>query len=74
VETLTQRLDARPHDDKVMTFSQWCELNGIAETTGREIRASGEGPRFIQISDNRIGVSYRENRRWQETRFRKTDL
>jgi hypothetical protein len=57
-----------------MTFSQWCELNGIAESTGREIRASGEGPRFIQISDHRIGVSYRENRRWQETRFRKTDL
>jgi hypothetical protein len=68
VETLTQRLDARPHDDKIMTFNQWCDLNDISQSTGREIRASGEGPRFIQLSENRIGVSYRENRRWQEAR------
>jgi hypothetical protein len=57
-----------PHDDQVMTFREWCELNGISQTTGLEIIRAGEGPEFIWLSANRKGLTYRQNRKWQESR------
>jgi predicted DNA-binding transcriptional regulator AlpA len=56
-------------DDRVLTFDEWCGLNGFSRSTGQRIRTSGEGPRFVQLSARRIGVIVSENRRWQKSRL-----
>jgi hypothetical protein len=55
-------------DDRVMSFDDWCNLNGFSRSTGQRIVAGGKGPRFIQLSEKRKGVTIGENRRWQESR------
>lgn len=55
-------------DDRVMSFDDWCNLNGFSRSTGQRIVASGKGPRFIQLSAKRKGVTIGENRRWQHSR------
>jgi predicted DNA-binding transcriptional regulator AlpA len=56
-------------DDRVMSFEDWYRLNGFSRSTGQRIIASGQGPRFIQLSERRKGVTVGENRRWQESRL-----
>jgi hypothetical protein len=56
------------HDDQVLTFAQFCVINGLSERTGRRILAGDDGPKIIQLSDRRIGVSMRANRAWQKSR------
>ncbi|EGP07531.1 hypothetical protein CSIRO_2770 [Bradyrhizobiaceae bacterium SG-6C] len=55
-------------DDRVLTFQEWCTLNGFSRMTGQRLIASGEGPSFIQLSQRRKGVTVGENRRWQQSR------
>jgi predicted DNA-binding transcriptional regulator AlpA len=62
-------LHASVDDDRVLTFMEWCELNGLSRSTGQRIIAAGKGPRFIQLSEKRIGVTIGENRRWQASRL-----
>jgi hypothetical protein len=56
-------------DDRVMSFDDWCKLNGFSRSTGQRILSGGHGPRFIQLSEKRKGVTVGENRRWQESRL-----
>ena len=55
-------------DDRVMSFDDWCKLNRFSRSTGQRIVAAGNGPRFIQLSERRKGVTVGENRRWQQSR------
>jgi hypothetical protein len=55
-------------DDRIMPFKVWCEVNDFSESTGRRLRKASKGPKFVQTSDRRIGVSVGENRRWQAAR------
>src|SRR5262245_43801047 len=55
-------------DDRVMTFSEWCRLNGFSEATGRRLRRAGKAAAFVQLSDRRVGCTVRSNREWQESR------
>jgi len=57
-------------DDAVLTFREWCALNGHSERQGRRILTSGNGPTVTQLSDRRIGISRRNNREWQAKRAR----
>ena len=57
-------------DDAVLTFKEWCALNGHSERQGRRILKSGNGPTVTQLSDRRIGITRRNNREWQEKRAR----
>ena len=57
-------------DDKILTFAEWCALNGIGKRTGRHILTSGGGPVVTQLSERRIGITVGNNRRWQEARAR----
>jgi predicted DNA-binding transcriptional regulator AlpA len=59
-------------DDRVLSFKQWCEINGFSRSTGQRIISAGNGPRFIQLSEKRIGVTVAENRRWQASRVIET--
>jgi hypothetical protein len=55
---------------QVLTFLEWCRLNKISPATGRRIRAAGKGPKFIRLSDRRIGVTVGENCAWQQANQR----
>jgi len=59
-----------PEDDRVLTFNEWCALNGIGKRTGRRILTSGGGPVVTQLPERRIGITVGNNRRWQESRAR----
>lgn len=59
-------------DDRVMSFDEWCELNGFSRSTGQRIIAGGSGPNFIKLSERRKGVTVAENRRWQMSRLIET--
>jgi predicted DNA-binding transcriptional regulator AlpA len=54
----------------VLSFSAWCQINGISERTGRRILASGDGPKTLQLSERRIGIREIDNAAWQESRVR----
>jgi hypothetical protein len=58
-------------DDRVLTFAQWCELNTLSERNGRRILKSGAGPRVVQLSPRRYGVTIQANRAWQQSRERR---
>lgn len=55
-------------DDRVMSFDDWCKLNGFSRSTGQRLIAAGNGPTFIKLSERRKGVTVGENRRWQLAR------
>jgi hypothetical protein len=58
------------NDSQVLSFRDWCGLNGISLRTGREIVASGAGPIITQLSERRIGVTVGNNAVWQASRAR----
>ena len=37
--------EQEPNPHRVMSFHDWCYLNGISIATGRRILKSGKGPR-----------------------------
>jgi predicted DNA-binding transcriptional regulator AlpA len=55
-------------EDRVISFDEWCELNGFSRSTGQRLMKSGEGPQFVRLSLRRIGVTVEENRRWLAAR------
>jgi hypothetical protein len=57
-------------DDYVLTFPEWCALNRIGTRSGRRILSGPDGPVVTQLSTNRIGITRRANREWQESRAR----
>jgi hypothetical protein len=57
-------------DAAVLTFLEWCALNGFSQRQGRRIVELGQGPVITQLSERKIGVSRKNNRLWQEARAR----
>jgi hypothetical protein len=55
-------------DDRMLTFSEWCQINSFSLSTGQRLLASGQGPIFVQLSTRRKGVTVGENRRWRKAR------
>ena len=58
-------------DRQILTFNEWCVLNALSERTGRRILKSGTGPKVVQLSARRLGVTVAANRAWQQSRERK---
>jgi hypothetical protein len=56
--------------DQVLTFRQWCRLNGISERTGARILAGPDGPVVVRLSAKRLGITVRANLEWQQSRVR----
>jgi hypothetical protein len=56
-------------DDVVLPFLDWVMLAGLTETTAREMRMRGEGPRCIKLTDKKLGVTLGEHRRWVKSRM-----
>jgi hypothetical protein len=55
-------------DRRVMSFRQWCELNGFSWWTGKRLCARGEGPIITRLSARRKGIQYRHHVQWLESR------
>ena len=53
---------------RVMSFAQWCALNGISPATGRRLLRSDRGPIVTRLSDRRIGITVGANVAWQAKR------
>jgi hypothetical protein len=66
----SERDCAIPDDHRVLSFRQWCELNGFSPATGRRVIAAGIGPVVTQLSPRRIGITIGFNRAWQQSRVR----
>lgn len=58
--------------DCVLSFDEWCRLNGFSRSTGERMVKAGQGPVFVQLSARRKGVTVAENRRWQASRLIET--
>jgi len=58
------------HRDRVLTFRQWCELNGFSKATGIRLIRRGDGPPVLQLSTRRIGIRESDNAAWQASRVR----
>ena len=67
-QALRQRLAV--DDDAVLTFAEWCALNGFSVRVGRNVIKSGDGPIITGLSDRRIGITRKNNREWQASRAR----
>jgi predicted DNA-binding transcriptional regulator AlpA len=59
------------HRDRVLTFYEWCALNGFSVATGRRLVKAGLGPPLMQLSPRRLGVRESDNAAWQQSRVRK---
>jgi predicted DNA-binding transcriptional regulator AlpA len=73
VQAQTKSANAAPSylsDDRILSFRQWCELNGISEKTGRRLLSRGDGPVVTKLTSRKIGIAVRHNRAWQESRAR----
>lgn len=57
--------------DEIFTFPQWAALNKISQRTGRRIISSPGGPEITMLSKQRIGISRRANRVWQESKTKR---
>jgi predicted site-specific integrase-resolvase len=57
-------------DQRVMTIAQWCEVNGFSIWTGKRLIKAGLGPKILQLSPRRIGITVAANRAWQQARER----
>jgi len=57
-------------DDRVMTFPEWCTVNGFSADTGRRIIKRGE-VEVVDLSLRRIGITVGADRRWKASRTRK---
>jgi hypothetical protein len=70
--SLSQRWSHLPtnDDDAVLTFREWCALNGFSPRTGRRILGAPGGPVVTHLSPRRIGITRGNNRRWLESRSR----
>jgi len=55
-------------DDVILPFLDWVMLAGLTETTARELRARGQGPRCVRLTDKKLGVTLAEHRRWVKAR------
>jgi hypothetical protein len=62
------------HDDQVLTFFEWCQLNRLSERTGRRILnnpdPAASRPVVTMLSASRVGITVRANRAWQQSRER----
>jgi hypothetical protein len=67
---IPQNAPAYENDDEVLSFAQWCRLNGISPRTGWRILNGPDPPARTKLSERRFGITRRNNRLWQARRER----
>jgi hypothetical protein len=75
LEQIIQAIRIRPvpmvgdDGDVILTFQEWCDMAGLPESTARELRARGQGPRCVNLTGKKLGVTLAEHRRWTKARM-----
>jgi hypothetical protein len=64
------RMNSAIEGDCVLTFRQWCEVNGFSERTGRRILKAPGGPVVMHLTSRKIGITVANNRAWQASKAR----
>jgi hypothetical protein len=59
-----QREESHRTSERILSFRDWCALNGFSASTGRRIIAAGK-VRVTQLSERRIGISESANADYQ---------
>jgi hypothetical protein len=57
----------------MLSFKEWCSLNGVSEDVGRRILAGLTNippAKVTQVSDRRIGIRQDHNDEWQDANVR----
>jgi hypothetical protein len=60
------------HDQQILTFREWCDLNSISARTGRRILKAPGAPTVTMLTKRRFGISLGNNKIWQAQRARAT--
>ena len=60
--------------DKVLSPSEWFELIGVSESTGRRLLAEGEGPAVVRLSKRRLGITVPAHQDWLRRRTATSEL
>jgi hypothetical protein len=55
--------------DVILTFQEWCDMAGLPESTARELRARGQGPRCVNLTGKKLGITLADHRRWMKVRM-----
>ena len=58
------------HDQQILTFREWCDLNSISARTGRRILKAPGGPVVTMLTSRRFGISIKSDRDWKASRTR----
>ena len=58
------------HDQQVLTFAEFCEMNSISPKTGRQILKAPGAPVVTMLTKTRIGITVKAIRDWQASRRR----
>jgi len=64
----------RDHNSRVLTLNQWAEIAGISVRTAKRLFALGDGPRRVQLSAGRVGITVKDHMAWLETRTREREV
>jgi hypothetical protein len=59
-----QRQQSHRTSQRILSFKDWCRLNGFSQSTGRRIIAAGK-VRVTQLSERRIGIGEDDNAAYQ---------
>jgi hypothetical protein len=57
-DELKRRSAVERDDQRVMTFRQWCDLNGFSKDTGRRLIKAGQGPKILQLSPAGLALPF----------------
>ena len=63
-----QEHERRRRLHRVMTWRTFLDRNGLGRSTARRLRKEGKGPKVVQLSPRRIGVTYAAELEWQAAR------
>jgi predicted DNA-binding transcriptional regulator AlpA len=58
------------NDAQVLTVKQWSALVGISTRTAKRRIKANDGPRLVQLSTNRVGITVGAHKAWLEARAR----
>jgi hypothetical protein len=58
------------YDFQVLTFAEWCKVNKISPRTGRRIISGPDGPKVMELSSKKLGITIAANLAWQKSRER----
>jgi hypothetical protein len=74
-QVIERRRIQREHaddDNLILSIKEWCALNNFSLRTGGRILAGSDGPVVTRLSARRIGITRKNNAKWQAARSQRS--